>query len=133
MHLQHTDPQCRGIFDRPRETMSQSAMTFSQWRQSAGGGARHGCNGWVRIGRTAVDGRVEGEWGVRRPSGWPAGDGVDGRVEAEWAQDGATRRKMGACTGDGCNTLGVIVTKSLPCHHMHCKSFMIKLTMMGIN
>jgi hypothetical protein len=26
---------------------------------------------------------------------------VDGHAEAEWAQDGATRRKMGACAGDG--------------------------------
>ena len=36
---------------------------------------------WVRIGRTAVDGRAEAEWGVRRRSGWLAGDGVNGHAE----------------------------------------------------
>jgi hypothetical protein len=35
--------------------------------------------------------------------------------------------------GEGARQALVIVTKSLPCHHMHCKAFMIKLTMMGIN
>jgi hypothetical protein len=32
-----------------------------------------------------------------------------------------------------CNTLSVIVTKNMPCHHMHCKSSMIRLTMLCIN
>jgi hypothetical protein len=32
-----------------------------------------------------------------------------------------------------CNTLGVIETKNVSCHHMHCKAFMIKLTMLCIN
>jgi hypothetical protein len=35
--------------------------------------------------------------------------------------------------GSSCNTSGVIVTKIWPCHHMHCKAFMIRSTMMGIN
>jgi hypothetical protein len=32
-----------------------------------------------------------------------------------------------------CNTLGVIVTKNLSCHHLHCKSSMIRLTMLCIS
>jgi hypothetical protein len=32
-----------------------------------------------------------------------------------------------------CNTPGVKVTKNVPCHHMHCKAFMIKLTLLCIN
>jgi hypothetical protein len=32
-----------------------------------------------------------------------------------------------------CNTLGVIETKNMSCHHMHCKAFMIKLIMLCIN
>jgi hypothetical protein len=32
-----------------------------------------------------------------------------------------------------CNTLGVIVTKNMPCHHMHCKASMIRVTTLCIN
>jgi hypothetical protein len=37
------------------------------------------------------------------------------------------------CSLSSCNTLGVIVTKNMSCHYLHCKSSMIRLTMLCIN
>jgi hypothetical protein len=43
------------------------------------------------------------------------------------------RRRWAASDAEACNTPSVIVTKNLPCHHLHCKSSMIRLTILCIN
>jgi hypothetical protein len=76
-----------------------------------GDGWGWGCGGWVDvvIGLSTIDGSSDlGLLGLIIVAGEFVGDG-------------------------DCNTPGVIVTKNLPCHHLHCKSSMIRLTILCIN